>query len=174
MIFAVISSVSTVFIVRDTILSVQKAIHSVRDPKAVESAMRFIKENDAKWVSIRFTDTLTTGVVQYLSGSISNCTEKMFAGSFIEGGQPINESEVRMILDPGTCVGDPIAQQTMATRRCSIDHLAGDERYAKDLRNVYRKAKDNLPSSSNADTDDFSPESEFFNFDGVQWSTHID
>lgn len=159
-------------------MSVEKAINSIRDPKAVENAMNLIRDCDARWISFRFTDTL--GTVQHLSWPISNFSEKMFEepvmfdGSSIQGWQPINESDMCMILDPSACVIDPFMQETTVTIRCSIYNPGADEWYEKDPRSIGQKAEDYLSTSGIADTAYFGPEPEFFIFDGVRWSTHME
>lgn len=159
-------------------MSVEKAIESIRDPKAVESAMKLIRDSNAKWVSFRFTDT--RGMVQHLSWPISNFSEEMFDqpvmfdGSSISGWQPINESDMCMILDPRACVVDPFLQETTVTIRCSIYDPGKDEWYEKDPRSIGQKAEDYLASTGIADTAYFGPEPEFFIFDGVRWSTHME
>lgn len=159
-------------------MSVENAIRAIRNPKAVEETMQLIRDSDAKWTSFRFTDTL--GTVQQLSWPITNFSEKMFDepvmfdGSSIQGWQPINESDMCMILDPTASVIDPFLQETTVAIRCSIYNPGKDEWYEKDPRSIGQKAEDYLATSGIADTAYFGPEPEFFIFDGVRWSTHME
>ncbi len=145
---------------------------------SVENVMKTIKDNDAKFVSMRFTDT--RGMVQHLGWPVSNFSEKlfeediMFDGSSIAGWQPINESDMAMRLDPHSAVVDPFAQETTVIIRCSIYNPIKGEWYEKDPRGIGQKAEKYIIESGIADTAYFGPEPEFFVFDGVRWASGMD
>ena len=145
---------------------------------SVENVMQMIKDIDAKYVSLRFTDT--RGKVQHLDIPISAFSEKMFDenvmfdGSSIAGWQPINESDMAMRLDSSAAIVDPFTQEPTVAIRCSIYHPIKNEWYEKDPRTIAQKAEDYLVSSGVADTAYFGPEPEFFVFDGVRWGNAME
>ena len=145
---------------------------------SVESVMQMIKDIDAKFVSLRFTDT--RGTVQHLDLPISAFSEEMFDenvmfdGSSIAGWQPINQSDMAMRLDPTAAIVDPFTQEPTVVIRCSIYNPTTDEWYDKDPRSIGQKAEDHLVASGIADTAYFGPEPEFFVFDGVRWNTSME
>jgi len=145
---------------------------------SVENVMQMIKDIDAKFVSLRFTDT--RGTVQHLDIPISAFSEKMFDenvmfdGSSIAGWQPINESDMAMRLDSTAAIIDPFTQEPTVAIRCSIFHPTKDEWYEKDPRSIAQKAEDYLLSTGLADTAYFGPEPEFFVFDGVRWGNAME
>ena len=71
-----------------------------------------IKESEARWVDLRFTDT--KGKEQHVSIPISEVDEdffvegKMFDGSSISGWKGINESDMILMPDDSTAVLDPL------------------------------------------------------------------
>ena len=145
---------------------------------SVENVMQMIKDIDAKFISLRFTDT--RGKVQHLDIPISSFSEEMFEenvmfdGSSIAGWQPINESDMAMRLDPTAAIIDPFTQEPTVAIRCSIYHPVKNEWYEKDPRSIGQKAEDYLISTGIADTAYFGPEPEFFVFDGVRWNTAME
>ena len=159
-------------------MSVEKAIQTLHDATAEKNAMKLIKDSNAKFVSLRFTDT--RGTVQHMEIPISSFSQEMFHepmmfdGSSIQGWQPINESDMCMILDPSSTVRDPFAQQTTIIIRCSIYNPNVDDWYDKDPRSIGMKAENYLKSTNIAETAYFGPEPEFFIFDGVRWNTNME
>nr|NIS41370.1 glutamine synthetase [Desulfuromonadales bacterium] len=73
---------------------------------SVADALSLIKEKDAKFVDLRFTDT--KGKEQHVTVPASQVDEgffedgKMFDGSSIAGWKGINESDMILMPDPGT------------------------------------------------------------------------
>ena len=78
---------------------------------SAQDVMNLIKENDAKFVDLRFTDTM--GKEQHVSIPVSCIDEdfftdgKMFDGSSISGWKGINESDMILMPDPETAKLDP-------------------------------------------------------------------
>ena len=76
---------------------------------SVEKALELIKESEAKFVDLRFTDT--KGKEQHVSIPASVVDEeffeegKMFDGSSIAGWKGINESDMVLLPDATSCVG---------------------------------------------------------------------
>ncbi|MFT5381862.1 MAG: glutamine synthetase, partial [Alteromonas macleodii] len=77
---------------------------------SVEKALELIKESEAKFVDLRFTDT--KGKEQHVSIPASVVDEeffeegKMFDGSSIAGWKGINESDMVLLPDATSCVVD--------------------------------------------------------------------
>ncbi len=75
---------------------------------SVADALKLIKDSDAKFVDLRFTDT--KGKEQHVSIPAKTVNEdtfvegKMFDGSSILGWKGINESDMILMLDPATAV----------------------------------------------------------------------
>ena len=119
---------------------------------SIENVMKMIKDNDVKFLSLRFTDT--RGRVQNLGVPISQFSEEMFDedvyfdGSSIEGWQPINQSDMAMKMDPHACVMDPFAQEPTLIVRCSIFNPTTKEWYHKDPRSIAKKAEEFLQAQA--------------------------
>jgi glutamine synthetase len=81
--------------------------------------LKSIKDNDVKYVDLRFTDP--RGKMQHVTMDVSIVDEDLFAegtmfdGSSIAGWKAINESDMTLMPDPETAVIDPFfAQPTLA------------------------------------------------------------
>ncbi|CAM5203259.1 glutamine synthetase beta-grasp domain-containing protein [Alishewanella longhuensis] len=75
---------------------------------SVENVLKLIKENDVKFVDLRFTDT--KGKEQHVSVPVSQISEdtfedgKMFDGSSITGWKGINDSDMILLPDASSAV----------------------------------------------------------------------
>src|SRR5215510_10403751 len=91
------------------------------DPKKV---LQMIKDNEVKYVDLRFTDP--RGKWQHLAHAIETINEDtftdgiMFDGSSIAGWKAINESDMTLIPDPTTAVMDPFFAQTTLSIVCDV------------------------------------------------------
>jgi len=134
-----------------------------------KDAVKFVTENDAQIVDIRFTDLL--GTWQHFSIPSSHFTEDKFEdglafdGSSIRGFQAINESDMLLMPDAGTLFMDPFAEVATAVVTCDISDPITGQRYPKDPRYTAEKAEQYLKSTGIGDTVFFGPEAEFFVFD---------
>ncbi|AMM84613.1 type I glutamate--ammonia ligase [Martelella lutilitoris] len=136
--------------------------------------MKQIKDNDVKFVDLRFTDP--KGKLQHVTMDVSAVDEDMFAdgimfdGSSIAGWKAINESDMVLMPDTETAHMDPFfAQSTMAVFCDVLEPLSG-EAYNRDPRGTAKKAEAYLKSTGIGDTTFFGPEPEFFVFDDVRFS----
>ncbi|WP_183481829.1 type I glutamate--ammonia ligase [Martelella radicis] len=136
--------------------------------------MKQIKDNDVKFVDLRFTDP--KGKLQHVTMDVSAVDEDMFAdgimfdGSSIEGWKAINESDMVLMPDTATAHMDPFfAQSTMAVFCDVLEPLSG-EAYNRDPRGTAKKAEAYLKSTGIGDTTFFGPEPEFFVFDDVRFA----
>ena len=135
--------------------------------------LKQIKDNDIKFVDLRFTDP--KGKMQHVTMDVSIVDEDMFSegsmfdGSSIQGWKAINESDMVLMPDPETAYMDPFfAQATMAITCDILDPISG-EAYNRDPRSTARKAEAYLSQSGIGDTCYFGPEAEFFVFDDVRY-----
>src|SRR6056297_3202501 len=89
-----------------------------------DKTLKMIKDNDVKWVDLRFTDprgkeqhtTFPAAVVDaefFQNGA-------MFDGSSVAGWKGINESDMILMPDDSTAVLDPFSEDSSLNLRCDI------------------------------------------------------
>jgi glutamine synthetase len=138
-----------------------------------EKTLNLIKENEARWVDLRFTDT--RGKEQHVSIPSSVVDEdffeggKMFDGSSISGWKGINESDMILMPQDDTSVLDPFTDEPTVLLRCDIVEPTTMQGYNRDPRSVAKRAEEYLRSTGLGDTVFFGNEPEFFVFDDVKW-----
>ncbi len=137
--------------------------------------LKQIKDNDVKFVDLRFTDP--RGKMQHVTMDAAVVDDDMFAdgvmfdGSSIAGWKAINESDMVLMPDTSSAHTDPFfAQSTMAIMCDILDPISG-EPYGRDPRGTSKKAEAFLQASGIGDTVFMGPEAEFFVFDDVRFST---
>ncbi len=139
--------------------------------------LKTIKENDVKFVDLRFTDT--RGKEQHVSMPVSVVDEdlftdgKMFDGSSIAGWKGIDESDMVLMPDTSTAQLDPFAEETQLNIRCDILEPSTMQGYERDPRSLAKRAENYLKSTGIADTAYFGPEPEFFILDDVRWGVDM-
>ena len=144
---------------------------------SVADALKIIKDNDAKFVDFRFTDT--RGKEQHVSVPVAVVDEstfkegKMFDGSSIAGWKGIDESDMILMPDPESAVLDPFYQEVTVNLRCDIIEPTTMQGYARDPRTISKRAEAYLASTGVGDQTYFGPENEFFLFDSVSWGTEM-
>lgn len=144
---------------------------------SVAAVMKMIKENDAKYVDFRFTDT--KGKEQHVTVPTHQVDKdtfkegKMFDGSSINGWKGINESDMILMPDTSTAVMDPFFQDSTVNVRCDVVEPADMKGYNRDPRSIAKRAEAYLKKSKIADTAYFGPEPEFFVFDDIRFSTEM-
>ena len=142
-----------------------------------EKTLGLIKDNEVKWIDLRFTDT--RGKEQHVSIPVSEVDEdffeegKMFDGSSIAGWKGINESDMILMPDDETAVMDPFTEESTLNLRCDIVEPSTMQGYERDPRSVAKRAEEYLKSTGIADAALFGPEPEFFVFDDVKWKADI-
>lgn len=138
------------------------------------SILKKIKDDDVKFVDLRFTDP--RGKMQHLTMDISTIDEDAFAdgimfdGSSIAGWKAINESDMTLMMDPDSAHVDPFFAQSTLAIFCDILDPTTGEGYNRDPRMTAKKAEAYVKSSGVGDTVYFGPEAEFFMFDDVRFS----
>jgi len=139
--------------------------------------INFMKENDVKWVDIRFTDT--HGKEQHVTIPASKADEDFFEdgetfdGSSIEGWKGINDSDMLLMPQADGYYMDPFTNDPTLIIRAMIIEPATMESYEKDPRGIAKKAEAYLASTGIADSAFFGPEPEFFVFDDVRWGSDM-
>jgi glutamine synthetase len=143
--------------------------------KDAEEVLSYIKNNDVKFVDVRFCDL--PGVMQHFnvpaeSVDLDFFTDgQMFDGSSIRGFQAINESDMKLMPDLDTAYVDPFrVEKTLNINMSIVDPITNDP-YSRDPRQVAAKAEAYLQSTGIADTAFFAPEAEFYIFDDVRFQT---
>jgi len=140
---------------------------------SASNVLKTIKDNDIKFVDLRFTDT--KGKEQHVSIPSHHVNEdmftegKMFDGSSIAGWKGINESDMVLMPDPVTAVLDPFTDEATMNITCDILEPTTMQGYERDPRSVAKRAEAYLQSSGVGDTAFFGPEPEFFILDDVRW-----
>jgi glutamine synthetase len=136
-----------------------------------------IKEKEAKFVDLRFTDT--KGKEQHVTIPSWVVDEgffedgKGFDGSSIAGWKGIQESDMILMPDPSTAVLDPFFEEATVILRCDIIEPSTMQGYERDPRSLAKRAEAYLQSTGIADKAYFGPENEFFIFDSVRHGSAI-
>lgn len=141
------------------------------------NTLEIIKQHEANWVDLRFTDT--KGKEQHVSIPASEVDEsffaegKMFDGSSIAGWKNINESDMILMPDDTTAVMDPFTDEATLNLRCTVVEPDTGHGYNRDPRSVALRAEAYMRLTGIADTILFGPEPEFFVFDDVKWHANM-
>ena len=139
--------------------------------------MKLLKDSDAKFVDLRFTDT--KGKEQHVTIPAAVVDEdlfeegKMFDGSSIAGWKGINESDMILMPDSETAVVDPFTQDSTVNIRCDVIEPSDMQGYDRDPRSIAKRGEAYLASTGIGDTAYFGPENEFFLFDSVHWGNEM-
>src|SRR6187455_3222643 len=144
--------------------------------KTAKDVLKSIKDNDVKYVDLRFTDP--RGKWQHVTFDISMIDEEIFAegtmfdGSSIAGWKAINESDMCLMPDPVTATIDPFFAETTMVIVCDVLEPTTGEPYNRDPRGMAKKAEAMVKSMGVGDTVFVGPEAEFFVFDDVRFSAN--
>jgi glutamine synthetase len=142
-----------------------------------EQTLNLIKENEARWVDLRFTDT--RGKEQHVTIPSKEVSEdffddgKMFDGSSIAGWKGIKESDMILMPDDSTSLLDPFTDDATVILRCNVVEPSTMQGYDRDPRSVAQRAEAYLNSTGIGDTAYFGPEPEFFVFDDIKWKVDM-
>lgn len=142
-----------------------------------EKTLNLIKESEARWIDLRFTDT--KGKEQHVSIPSSEVGEeffeegKMFDGSSIAGWKGINESDMVLMPDDSTAVLDPFTDEPTVIIRCNVLEPSTMQGYERDPRSIAQRAEEYLKSTGLGDIAFFGPEPEFFVFDDIKWGADM-
>jgi glutamine synthetase len=145
--------------------------------ETIKGALELIKENNIRFLDLRFTDT--RGKEQHVSIPASIVDKgffehgKMFDGSSIAGWRSISSSDLILMPDIGTLAKDPFYDEPTFTVRCNVIDPDTSEGYNRDPRSVAARAEKYLQSTGIADYCYFGPEPEFFIFDDARWDIQM-
>ncbi len=145
--------------------------------KQVDDVLNMVKENDVKFVDLRFTDT--RGKEQHVTVPVSAFDETKFSqghafdGSSVAGWKGIEASDMLLMPDPSTANIDPFMDETTLLLQCDVLEPGDGKPYDRDPRSIAKKAEAFLKASGIGDTAYFGPEPEFFIFDQVRWNVDM-
>jgi 3-(hydroxyamino)phenol mutase len=140
---------------------------------AVGDVFKTIKENEVKFVDLRFTDT--KGKEQHVTVPVKAFGEDKFKdghafdGSSIAGWKGIEASDMLLMPDPDSARMDPFYDEPTIVLTCDVLEPSTGKGYERDPRTIAKKAEAYLKSTGLGDVAYFGPEPEFFIFDSVEW-----
>ena len=143
----------------------------------MSKTLELIKESEARWIDLRFTDT--KGKEHHVSLPSTEVNDsffidgKMFDGSSIGGWKGINESDMVLMPDDDSAVLDPFTDDATVIIRCNIVEPLTMLGYNRDPRSIADRAQEYMRSTGIADSVLFGPEPEFFVFDEVKWGASM-
>ena len=142
-------------------------------PKDVSKS---IEEQGIQFVDIKFTDLY--GQWQHFSVPVDYYDEDDlfktglgFDGSSIRGFKSIESSDMLLVCDPTTAFIDPICAHPTLSGIANVYEPGTMEAFARDPRNVARRAEAYMKENGYGDTMYCGPEAEFFIFDRVKYET---
>jgi len=144
---------------------------------AAADVFKTIKENEVKFVDLRFTDT--KGKEQHVTVPAKVFDDSKFKdghafdGSSIAGWKGIEASDMLLMPDPDSARMDPFFDEPTLVLSCDVLEPSTGKGYERDPRTIAKKAEAYLKSSGLGDTAYFGPEPEFFIFDAVEWSVDM-
>src|SRR5262249_55391987 len=147
------------------------------DLMAAADVFKTIKDNEVKFVDLRFTDT--RGKEQHVSVPVSAFGEAKFTdghyfdGSSIAGWKGIEASDMVLMPDPDTARMDPFTDEPTLLLTCDVIEPSDGKGYDRDPRSIAKRGEAYLKSTGIADTAFFGPEPEFFIFDSVKWKVEM-
>ena len=145
--------------------------------KTASDVLKYIKDKDAKFVDLRFSDT--KGKMQHVTADVSCIDDDVFKdgyafdGSSIAGWKSIEASDMLLMPDPSSAHIDPFFAQTTVVLFCDVIEPSTGQAYERDPRGIAKKAEAYMMSLGIGDTVYFGPEAEFFIFDDVKFSTDM-
>ena len=143
----------------------------------VADVFKMIKDNEVKFVDLRFTDT--RGKEQHVSVPVKAFDEAKFTdghyfdGSSIAGWKGIEASDMTLVPDPDSARMDPFTDEATLLLSCDVIEPSDGKGYDRDPRSIAKRAEAYLKSTGIADTAFFGPEPEFFVFDSATWKVEM-
>ena len=142
-----------------------------------QDIIKFIQEQDVKFLDIRFTDVPGTEHHFTLPASAfdeDTATAGMaFDGSSIRGFTSIDESDMTLLPDPASAYLDPFREVKTLNMQFFVNDPFTFEPFSRDPRNVAKKAEEYLQATGIADFASFGMEAEFYLFDKVSYSADV-
>ncbi|HXF78415.1 MAG TPA: type I glutamate--ammonia ligase [Usitatibacter sp.] len=144
---------------------------------AVADVFKAIKENEVKFIDLRFTDT--KGKEQHVTVPVKAFGDDKFKdghafdGSSIAGWKGIEASDMLLMPDPDSARMDPFYDEPTIVLTCDVLEPSTGKGYERDPRTIAKRAEAYLKSSGLGDVAYFGPEPEFFIFDSVEWKVDM-
>jgi 3-(hydroxyamino)phenol mutase len=144
---------------------------------AVADVFKTIKENEVKFIDLRFTDT--KGKEQHVTVPVKAFGDDKFKdghafdGSSIAGWKGIEASDMLLMPDPDSARMDPFYDEPTIVLTCDVLEPSTMKGYERDPRTIAKKAEAYLKSTGLGDVAYFGPEPEFFIFDSVEWKVDM-
>jgi glutamine synthetase len=135
---------------------------------SAENVLKFIKEKEAEFVDLRFTDP--RGKLQHLTMDSTVVDADMlnegvfFDGSSIAGWKAINESDMILKPDTSRMFMDPFTSHNTVVLFCDILDAIKKDPYERDPRGVAKKAEEYLKASGIGDKAFFRSRTRIFCF----------
>src|SRR3569623_1976803 len=113
--------------------------------KTAQDVLKAIKDNDVKYVDLRFTDP--RGKWQHVTFDISMIDEEIFTevtifvSTSIAGWKAINESDMTLMPDLETATIDPFFAETTMVITCDFLEPSTGQPYNRDPRGIAKKAE---------------------------------
>jgi glutamine synthetase len=142
-----------------------------------DSVLKMIKDEDAAYVDIRFTDP--RGKLQHVTVMADLVDEDfldegfMFDGSSIAGWKGIEASDMKLMPDTESAYVDPFYAEKTICIHCTVVEPDTGEAYNRDPRGTALLAEAYLKSTGVGDVAYFGPEAEFFVFDDVRYAVSM-
>jgi glutamine synthetase len=139
-----------------------------------QDVSKVIEENGIEFVDLRFTDLFgqwhhfSVPVDYYDEGDLFE-SGLGFDGSSIRGFKSIESSDMMLVCDPTTAFIDPITANPTLCVIANVFEPGTYDPFARDPRNVARRAEAYMKDNGYADTMFCGPEAEFFIFDQVRY-----
>ena len=139
--------------------------------------LKTIKDNDIKFVDLRFTDTrgkehhTSVPAKQFDASKFED--GHAFDGSSIAGWKGIQASDMLLMPDAESARIDPFTDEPVLNITCDVVEPSDGAGYDRDPRSIAKRAEAYLKSTGIGDTAYFGPEPEFFIFDGVTWKVDM-
>src|SRR6185312_16083777 len=113
--------------------------------KTAKDVLKSIKDNDVKYVDLRFTDprgkwqhvTFDAGMID----EVAHAEGLMLDASSIAAWKAINESEMKLMPGPVTATIDPFFAETTMILVCDVLEPTTGEPYNRDPRGIAKKAE---------------------------------
>ncbi len=122
---------------------------------AVADVLKMIKDNEVKFVDLRFTDT--RGKEQHVSVPVKAFEEDKFTaghafdGSSIAGWKGIEASDMLLLPDPDTARMDPFLDEPTLLLTCDVIEPSDGKGYDRDPRSLAKRAEAYLKSTGIGD-----------------------
>lgn len=150
-------------------------MQSQRDKTAVDEILRRIKEEDIKFVDLKFCDMI--GKWHHLTLPASNVKESLFEkgvgfdGSNFPGFTSLEAGDLNVLPDPDTAFMDEFYEIPALSFICDITEADTLKPFRRDPRGVAKRAEEYIKESKVADESYWMPELEFYAFDSVRFSS---